>query len=180
MTEEREGIERLERRVEQLEAIVRKLLPRGALTRLEEPHSPVEQPVSSRRVSPPPPRAEVAQDTLVEQDADRSLGNDLEQWVGQRGLLVVGVVALVAAGGFFLKYAFDRGWISPWLRVAGAAVAGVGLGVWGDRLIAQGLRRYGAGIIAAAGGLVYLGIWAAGGPTSGELGTGDTVELMLG
>jgi uncharacterized membrane protein len=115
-------------------------------------------------MSPPAPPVKIAPHPRGQQDADRSNANDLEQWVGQRGLLVVGVVALVAAGGFFLKYAFDRGWISPWLRVVGAAVAGMGLGVWGTRLIAQGLRRYGAGIIAAGGGLAYLGIWAAGGP----------------
>jgi len=165
MTEEREAIERLERRLDQLEAIVRKLLSPGELARQEEPRSRVE-PLESpwRREPRAAARAEVAPDTPVEQDADTRDVHDLEQWVGQRGLLAVGVVALVAAGGFFLKYAFERGWISPWLRVVGAAVAGIGLGVWGDRLIAQGLRRYGAGIIAAGAGLVYLGLWAAGGP----------------
>src|SRR5437773_1484904 len=165
MTEEREAIERLERRLDQLEAIVRKLLSPGELARQEEPRSRVE-PLESpwRREPRAAARAEVAPDTPVEQDAGPRDGHDLEQWVGERGLLAVGVVALVAAGGFFLKYAFERGWISPWLRVVGAAVAGIGLGVWGDRLIAQGLRRYGAGIIAAGAGLVYLGLWAAGGP----------------
>src|SRR5947207_1739200 len=164
MTDEREAIERLERRLEQLEAIVRKVLSRGDLP-LEDPGSPAEALASSWRREPrTAARAEVTPAAPVEPDADGSGTKDLEQWVGQRGLLVVGVVALVAAGGFFLKYAFDRGWISPWFRVVGAAAAGIGLGVWGDRLIAQGLRRYGAGIIAAGAGLVYLGIWAAGGP----------------
>jgi uncharacterized membrane protein len=164
MTEEREAIERLERRVEQLEAIVRKLVPQGPLTQPQEPRPRGEPRGASRPMSPPAPPVKIAPHPRVQQDADRSNANDLEQWVGQRGLLVVGVVALVAAGGFFLKYAFDRGWISPWFRVVGAAVAGMGLGVWGTRLIAQGLRRYGAGIIAAGGGLAYLGMWAAGGP----------------
>src|SRR5438105_9840408 len=161
MTEEQQAIERLERRLEHLEAIVRKLLSRGEL-----PQSDLGLPLVSppRREPRTAARAEFTPGAPVEPDADGSGTRDLEQWVGQRGLLVVGVVALVAAGGFFLKYAFDLGWISPWLRVVGAAVAGIGLGVWGDRLIAQGLRRYGAGIIAAGAGLVYLGIWAAGGP----------------
>ena len=161
MTEEQQAIERLERRLEHLEAIVRKLLSRGEL-----PQSDLRVPLVSppRREPRTAARAEFTPGAPVEPDADGSGTRDLEQWVGQRGLLVVGVVALVAAGGFFLKYAFDLGWISPWLRVVGAAVAGIGLGIWGDRLIAQGLRRYGAGIIAAGAGLVYLGIWAAGGP----------------
>jgi len=186
MTDEREAIERLERRLEHLEAIVRKLLLPGALTQQEEPRSRVESATSSRREPRTRPGAEPAPDPPVEQEADTRGVKDLEQWVGQRGLLVVGVVALVAAGGFFLKYAFDRGWISPWLRVVGAALAGIGLGVWGDRLIAQGLRRYGAGIIAAGAGLVYLGIWAAGGPyalVGRQLGlallTGVTVAVAV-
>jgi len=150
MTEDREAIERLERRVEHLETIVRTLLSRGELTQQEAPPPRAEPLVSWSPPEPPPARrAAVAPDTPVEHDTDQSGTNDLEQWVGQRGLLIVGVVALVAAGGFFLKYAFDRGWISPWLRVVGAAIAGIGLGVWGDRLIVQGLRRYGAGIVAA-------------------------------
>ena len=186
MTDERQAIERLERRLEHLEAIVRKVLSRGDLP-LEDPGSPAEPLASSWRREPrTAARAEVTPAAPVEPDADGSGTRDLEQWVGQRGLLVVGVVALVAAGGFFLKYAFDRGWISPWFRVVGAAVAGIGLGVWGDRLIAQGLRRYGAGIIAAGAGLVYLGIWAAGGPyalVGRQLGlallTGVTVAVAV-
>src|SRR6266702_1390638 len=186
MTDEREAIERLERRLEHLEAIVRKVLSRVDLTQAD-PGSPAEPLVSSWRPEPQTrPGAEPAPDPPVEQEADTRGVNDLEQWVGQRGLLVVGVVALVAAGGFFLKYAFDRGWISPWLRVVGAALAGIGLGVWGDRLIAQGLRRYGAGILAAGAGLVYLGIWAAGGPyalVGRQLGlallTGVTVAVAV-
>ncbi len=89
---------------------------------------------------------------------------DLEQWVGQRGLLIVGVLALLAATGFFLKYAFDHRWIPPALRSAGAVLSGVGLGIWGDRLISRGIRRYGAAMIGGGGGLVYLGLWAAAGP----------------
>src|SRR5437763_16138961 len=45
MTDEREAIERLERRLEHLEAIVRKVLSRGDLP-LEDPGSP-EEPVAS-------------------------------------------------------------------------------------------------------------------------------------
>src|SRR5436309_14770517 len=121
MTEEREAIERLERRLDQLEAIVRKLLSRGELAQQEEPRSPVE-PLESpwRREPRAAARAEVAPDTPGEQDADTRGGNDLEQWVGQRGLLAVGVVALVAARGFVLKCAFERAWISAWPRAVGA------------------------------------------------------------
>jgi len=76
---------------------------------------------------------------------------DLEQWFGQRGLLIVGVLALLTAAGFFLKYAFDRGWIAPVVRSLLAIVAGIALAAWGEARIRAGLRRYGAAMI---GGLV--------------------------
>ena len=84
--------------------------------------------------------------------------------MGQRGLLVVGVLALLATGGFFLNYAIQHGWIPPLVRATTAIVAGVALAAWGDRLVQRGMLRYGASIIGGGGGLVYLGIWAAAGP----------------
>src|SRR5437773_12499850 len=87
-----------------------------------------ESPLSS---SPPPPAA------------------DFEQWFGQRGLLVVGVLALLTAAGFFLKYAFDRGWIAPVVRSLLAIAAGIALGAWGEERIRGGVRRCAAAVIPA-------------------------------
>ncbi len=89
---------------------------------------------------------------------------DVEQWLGAKGLLLVGVIALLAAAGFFLKYAFDRGWIAPWIRVLGAVAVGAALAVYGETQVRAGLRRFGLALIGAGGGLVFLGIWAAAGP----------------
>ena len=44
-----------------------------------------------------------------------------EQWIGQRVLLAVGVVALILAAGYLLRLSFDRGWISPIMRCIGGA-----------------------------------------------------------
>jgi hypothetical protein len=74
------------------------------------------------------------------------------------------VLALLTAAGFFLKYAIDRGWIAPVVRSLLAIVAGIGLAAWGEARIRAGLRRYGAAMIGAGGGLAYLGLWAAAGP----------------
>jgi uncharacterized membrane protein len=162
---EDDALQRLERRVEVLEQMVRRLLAAGPAperitpapehTAVTSPHPPLPrppQPAPSRaaewpRYSPPPRAAP-----------------DLEQWFGQRGLLIVGVLALLTAAGFFLKYAIDRGWIAPVVRSLLAIAAGIGLAAWGEARIRGGLRRYGAAMIGAGGGLAYLGLWAAAGP----------------
>jgi hypothetical protein len=85
-----------------------------------------------------------------------------EEWLGQRGLLAVGVLFVVLAAGYLLKLSFDRGWVSPLMRCVGGAVAGLALGALGWRLHARGTRRYGAALIGAGAAIVYLAVWAAG------------------
>src|SRR5207253_2627206 len=143
-----------------LDALVRRLgharaIPDGArpLPRAD-PGRPPPGETPPPPSSPPPPLA----------PPTAAPSADLEQWFGQRGLLVIGVVALLAAAAFFLKYAFDRGWIPPLVRSLLAVAAGIGVAVWGEDRIRHGMRRYGAAMIGAGGGLVYLGLWAAAGP----------------
>ena len=145
--EQRETIEQLERRVATLENIVRRLTFVA-----NTPSAPPPSPPPVVRASLPTVTQSPRQDT------------DLEQWFGQRGLLAVGVLALLTAAAFFLKYAFDRGWIAPLLRSLGAIAAGIGVAAWGHERIGHGMRRYGAALIGAGGGLAYLGLWAAAGP----------------
>jgi uncharacterized membrane protein len=83
-----------------------------------------------------------------------------EQWIGQRGLLAVGVVALLMATGYLLKLSFERGWISPIMRCAGGAVLGAVVGAVGWRLH-QRYRTYGAALIGCGCGIIYLSVWAA-------------------
>ncbi len=152
MSDEREAIERLERRVAQLEALVRQLVA--------SPAPPSHRP-------PPLPPKPAAPRRAV----------DLEQLVGQRGLLIVGVLALIATAGFFLKYAIEQGWISPELRALGGVVLGIAIAGLGEWLVAppRALRAYGAALIGGGGALVYLACWAAAGPyelVSRPVGTG--------
>jgi hypothetical protein len=83
-----------------------------------------------------------------------------EQWIGQRGLLAVGVVALLMATGYLLKLSFERGWIPPVMRCAGGAVLGAAVGAVGWRL-QQRYRTYGAALIGCGCGIIYLSVWAA-------------------
>lgn len=153
MSVERDKIENLERRVAQLEDLVRKLVA-------------ARQP--SGTVPAPPPRVEprpsIAPSPGVSPPRTAKPAIDIEQWIGQKGLLAVGVFAIIATGGYLLKYAFDQGWVSPPLRVVGGVIAGVALAGFGERLLARGLRTYGASLVGAGGSLAYLALWAAAGP----------------
>ena len=163
-------LEQLERRVAELESLVRQLVVRAVAGAPAVRDRPTREPPPSaspasnaQSTSPAPPRVVVLPKIeVLPTPPDRVI--DWEQWIGQRGLLGVGVLALLATGGFFLNYAIQHGWIPPAVRAAGAIAAGAALAVWGDRLVRRGMLRYGAAIIGGGGGLVYLGIWAAAGP----------------
>jgi uncharacterized membrane protein len=153
--EQKETIAALERRVATLENIVRRL----TFVADTSAKSQLAAPAQPRPARPPATQAGLP----AMKAADRP-GTDLEQWFGQRGLLGVGVLALLAAMAFFLKYAIDRGWISPLLRAIGAILLGIGVAAWGHERIMRGMRNYGAALIGAGGGLTYLGLWASAGP----------------
>lgn len=158
--EQKETIEALERRVATLENIVRRLTF-VADTSAKSPLAPTAAPPQPRAARPPVLHATLPTVKPAERPGPTA---DLEQWFGQRGLLGVGVLALLTAMAFFLKYAIDRGWISPLLRAVGAIVLGVAVAAWGHERIMRGMRSYGAALIGAGGGLMYLGLWAAAGP----------------
>ncbi|MDH4132180.1 MAG: DUF2339 domain-containing protein, partial [Gemmatimonadota bacterium] len=154
-------LDRLEHRLEVLEGLVRRLLadlpattPRPSRP-APPPPAPLEAPVAEVVVPPPHRHHHHAP------RAARHLPEFSEQWLGQRGLLAVGVVFVILAAGFLLKLSFDRGWISPLMRCTGGAVAGFGLGALGWRLHGKGVRVYGAALIGAGAAIVYLAVWAA-------------------
>lgn len=156
--DQRQTIEQLERRVATLENIVRRL------TSLANPAAPAVALPPAVPARAGTPVATVPPVSLLPPPNVKVRDRDLEQWFGQRGLLAVGVIALLTAAAFFLKYAIDRGWIPPLVRSGLAIAAGIGVAAWGHERILNGMRRYGASLIGAGGGLVFLGIWAAGGP----------------
>lgn len=57
---------------------------------------------------------------------------EFEILLGQKWLLIVGIVTMVFGIGYFLKYSFDRGWIGPEGRVAMAYLWGLILLVGGN------------------------------------------------
>ena len=148
---------RLEARVETLERLVRQLLA--------ERGPPGAGPAATPRAPESPPAPSAPPITVRPPRRPRwrpPAGLDGEQWVGQRGLLAVGVTALVLALAYLLKLSFDRGWVSPAVRCSGGAFVGILVGGLGWRLERKGLRSYGAALIGAGAGMIYLAVWAAG------------------
>ena len=146
-------LDRLEHRLTALETIVRQLVERTRSADAAVPPGPPRPvaPVRPRPATPPPPHKSPI--TIPG-------GAGIEEWIGRRGLLAVGVLAVLLAAGYLLKLSFERGWISEPVRCLGGAGAGVAVGLLGWRLLGRS-KSYGASLIGLGGGIVYLSVWAA-------------------
>ena len=86
---------------------------------------------------------------------------DLESLIGGSVFSWAGIILVTFAVAFSLKYAFDKDWISPAVRVTLGALGGLGLLGVGERLRRRGLRPY-AYVLSGGGVLIlYLSVYAA-------------------
>jgi len=112
------------------------------------------EPASQSSVQPGP---------LAEHRESRSpvQRQDLEQQIGSRWLLYAGIAAVVLGMSYFIKFAFDNGWISEPLRVSSGVMIGIGLIAAGARFSSRGLGLFGQAL--AGGGVVvlYVSIYSA-------------------
>lgn len=129
--------------------------PDQGATSLSDPLATVPGPPRPAPVPEPPPAP--SDDDVGRRDTRA----DIEFWLGGRGLLLLGVAALVLAVGFFVKEAMERGWIGPTMRVLLGAGVGVAAVIAGERIRAFGYRTYGLWLAAGGFGATYLSIWAA-------------------
>jgi uncharacterized membrane protein len=119
--------------------------------------------------APPPPTAPPVESTgaapvaAAPTPAPATRRIDLESLIAGRWLNRVGIVALLLAVGFFLKYAFDNGWIGPTGRVAIGLFFGVALLVYSQFLIRRGYLYFSEGIAGTGAGVLYLSLYAAWG-----------------
>ena len=161
---EEDRIARLEERVSVLEAALSRAAgqegrgreQRGSGAAGQQRHEP-GHPGVPLTPTPPLPRLP-ATAPLPRRPAAPLLSS--EQWIGQRVLLAVGVVALILAAGYLLRLSFDRGWISPLMRCIGGSLGGVVVGAIGWRLQSR-YRTYGAALIGCGAAIIYLSVWAA-------------------
>jgi uncharacterized membrane protein len=162
-------LDRLERRIAVLETIVRGLAGQrgsgaaGQMAEAAPPPEPMPAPPSASpppTPAPPPPPHEPPTRVPPSRPPAVPPYRLTEQWIGQRGLLAIGVLALLMATGYLLKLSFERGWISPVMRCVGGVALGAVVGGIGWRL-QERYRTYGAALIGCGAGIVYLSVWAA-------------------
>jgi uncharacterized membrane protein len=124
--------------------------PPPAITR-----SPAEQPPMPHV----PPRPSVAAPKFA-QAAPRS-SESLEGTIGKLWLNRIGIVAILIGVAYFLKYAFDSGWIGPGGRVAIGLIAGIAVVVWSESFRRKGSAAFSCSLKAVGIGILYLSLWAA-------------------
>lgn len=146
-------IRRLTDRIERLETLtippaVRPARPPAAAHEPDDRVVPAPPPVVTRRPAapyvPPPPLTAPAVDIEA---------------IGGRWLQHAGLVVLVLGVAFFLRYAFDRQWLSPAVRLALGGIAGVAMAAGGLRL-SQTYRAYGLLTSGAGAAVLYLSVYA--------------------
>jgi uncharacterized membrane protein len=104
-----------------------------------------------------PPRDTGAQAPRI----SSKVGLDLETLIAGRWLNRVGIVALLLAAGFFLKYVFDNAWIGPRGQVAIGLLSGTALLVYSQWLLRRGYGYFSGGMAGLAAGVLYLSLYAA-------------------
>jgi uncharacterized membrane protein len=85
---------------------------------------------------------------------------DWETIIGGRWLNRIGIVALIGATAYFLKYAFDNNWIGPSGRVAIGLLLGASMLPWSHWLLSRGFSYFSEGIAGLGSAVMYLSIWA--------------------
>jgi uncharacterized membrane protein len=92
--------------------------------------------------------------------ASRADDGNFEAMVAGRWLNYVGILALLFAVTFFLKYAFDNNWVGPRGRVGIGLLAGSVLYPWSQHLLARGYKYFSEGIAGLGAAVLYLSLWA--------------------
>jgi uncharacterized membrane protein len=113
-----------------------------------------QAPLNSSRVSVvSAPRPSAPPAAGQEESLERRIGS---QWFNR-----VGVVAVLVAVSYFLKLAFDNGWVGPGLRVLIGLSAGLGLCWWSERFRRPSSLAFSYSLKAVGVGVLYLSLWAS-------------------
>src|SRR5215813_841307 len=134
----------------------------------EPPKAVREVPKAPYPLVPPPPPVKPSQPpsspppTFASSSAaPEKEQEELEGKIGKLWLNRIGIVAILIGVSYFIKYAFDNGWIGPAGRVALGLLAGIALIFWSERFRARGHAPFSYSLKAVGIGTLYLSLWGA-------------------
>jgi len=159
--DERQEIARLIERLDALEqkfSRVERQLADHTHNRVPHTESPVTQVQDKTRIIDNAPPS-VPQLKAMAKKALEPEWN-LESVIAGRWLNRVGLLLVLIATAFGLKYAFDNEWIGPAGRVALGLISGVSLMSFSQWLRSRGYSYFAEGITALGGGVLYLSLYA--------------------
>jgi uncharacterized membrane protein len=85
----------------------------------------------------------------------------LEGTIGKLWLNRIGIIAILIGVAYFLKYAFDTGWIEARGRVTIGLISGMAIVVWSESFRRKGSAAFSYSLKAVGIGILYLSLWAA-------------------
>ena len=154
----------LERQVEELRSQLEVLLagePFAASTAVSPPASnQTSVAVTPVPIRPPTPVAATLGASKPGQSTSQPIGLDMEQLIAGHWLNRIGIVALLLAVSFFLKYAFDNDWIGPRGQVALGLLSGAAVLTYSQWLLRRGHDDFANRIAGLGGGVLYLSLFA--------------------
>jgi uncharacterized membrane protein len=152
-------IERIDALEQKLSTVERQLadltLSKAAPANVSVPPSPDRTHVAERT-----PRSQPASQTNPAAKKIARPERNLESVIAGRWLNSVGLLLVLIATAFGLKYAFDNEWVGPAGRVAFGLLSGVSLMILSQWLRSSGYRYFAEGITALGGGVLYLSLYA--------------------
>jgi uncharacterized membrane protein len=123
------------------------------------PGAPSTSPAGAASASgvPPIPPRSVYQPISFEQPRQSV---DMESLIAGKWFNRVGIVALLFAVSYFLKFAFDNNWIGQSGRIAIGVVLGALMLPWSHWLLGKGYTYFSEGITALGEATLFLSVWA--------------------
>ncbi len=125
------------------------------------PCTPPAIPAESPAAHPSAPKSEVRPMTRGPAAPARRESLALEQRIGTKWALVAGVITIVFAVGFFLKHAYESGWIGPLGRVLMAGAGGLLALTIGELTRRRGYDFAAKGVTALGFAILYATVFAA-------------------
>jgi uncharacterized membrane protein len=124
---------------------------------IPEPPPPAPPPPAPPPPPPPPPPPERPRAATPPKPREASL---IERMLEGNLVAKVGVVILFFGFAFLLKFAYERGFFPPWMRLIAVGAAAAALFVIGQKLLKKE-RLYAVILMGGAMGLAYLDVFFA-------------------